>query len=482
VAEAYISRSRPTSLLLNPDDQIDVMTTRLDRILNLLATGSNASVKATAARQLGTIAAQSASKNDVDSWKEVVQLLTRVLPYIHHKQWETRIAAGKAVEAICQEAGVWSPVLQESDGELKPFLGGSQLDQFDLVTLLSSSTPTLLASSGNEYKNVTVDASLNKKQEMLSNLGLAGFGDDDFLDNELGTEMDEAKTVIKKEQMLQQPVASTSKLPPVASSPAKVESDEMEGLSARERNALKRKRKADGKGPVATKYVDLCKCQCLLTSCIRPKLENASLSTAPSSSAPEQVVVGPKQATKVDALTDRPELDLYLPEADHWPFHKLCSYLSDHLSHSAWELRHGSALALLNILKSQGIYGGKKHFLSSSANSQLHSIWTQDLSNQVLKVLCLDRFGDYVGDSVVAPVRETCSMLLAALIKLIDLEGSTKVLSVLMGMVKQEGVEKYVWQVRHAGLSGLKYLVAVREELFADEKTLRDLVEVACTG
>jgi hypothetical protein len=41
-----------------------------------------------------------------------------------------------------------------------------------------------------------------------------------------------------------------------------------------------------------------------------------------------------------------------------------------------------------------------------------HQCWLEDTSLRLLCVLALDRFGDFVSDQVVAPVRETCAQAL----------------------------------------------------------------------
>lgn len=41
-----------------------------------------------------------------------------------------------------------------------------------------------------------------------------------------------------------------------------------------------------------------------------------------------------------------------------------------------------------------------------------HQLWLEDLSLHLLCVLALDRFGDFISDQVVAPVRETCAQCL----------------------------------------------------------------------
>lgn len=40
--------------------------------------------------------------------------------------------------------------------------------------------------------------------------------------------------------------------------------------------------------------------------------------------------------------------------------------------------------------------------------------WLEDTACRLLCVLAMDRFGDFVGDAVVAPVRETAAMATAA--------------------------------------------------------------------
>jgi len=43
---------------------------------------------------------------------------------------------------------------------------------------------------------------------------------------------------------------------------------------------------------------------------------------------------------------------------------------------------------------------------------ELHQLWLEDSALRLLCVLALDRFGDFVSDEVVAPVRETCAQTL----------------------------------------------------------------------
>ena len=134
-------------------------------------------------------------------------------------------------------------------------------------------------------------------------------------------------------------------------------------------------------------------------------------------------------------------------------------------------------------------------------NASLHSRWTNHLAVKLLCIFVLDRFSDFVSDQVVAPVREAASQTLAALLlhmptssimfvhdnllQMIRQEFSTSVNGVESNSGKAKKVPVYVWQVRHAGLLGLKYEVAVRNDLIENEEgleVLRGVVDAAVLG
>lgn len=89
-----------------------------------------------------------------------------------------------------------------------------------------------------------------------------------------------------------------------------------------------------------------------------------------------------------------------------------------------------------------------------------HQIWLEDMAIRLLCVLALDRFGDFITDAVVAPVRETCAQTLCGVLKLMTPNACGKVLEVLLQLL-----DHHEWEARHGGLLGLKYLLAVREDL-----------------
>jgi TATA-binding protein-associated factor len=138
------------------------------------------------------------------------------------------------------------------------------------------------------------------------------------------------------------------------------------------------------------------------------------------------------------------------------------------LADPTWQTRHGSSLALLEVLR------------SSTVSTSVPPALLLSTARELLTLMILDRFGDFLGDTVMAPVREAAAQALGVLLKYLDLAAIKEVHGVLMEMIKQpwavrgkpedaklqrsEG-EKFRWEVRHAGLLGIKYEVAVRTDL-----------------
>lgn len=88
---------------------------------------------------------------------------------------------------------------------------------------------------------------------------------------------------------------------------------------------------------------------------------------------------------------------------------------------------------------------------------QAHQEWLEDLALRLVSVLALDRFGDFISDQVVAPVRETCSQCLGTVLSLMTDASVTSLLNILIRLLKEKS-----WEVRHGSLLALKYLFAVR--------------------
>lgn len=105
---------------------------------------------------------------------------------------------------------------------------------------------------------------------------------------------------------------------------------------------------------------------------------------------------------------------------------------------------------------------------SREKNIELHNEWLEDCAIRLLCVFALDRFADFVSDQVVCPVRETCSQTLGVVLQYMAPEAVSKVHENLLKLIDQQDPAfggRSIWEVRHAGLLGLKYAVAVRKDL-----------------
>src|ERR1700759_2862395 len=81
--------------------------TRLDRLVTLLETGHTTLIRNTAAQQLADV-----QKQHPD---ELFNLLSRVVPYLRSRSWDTRRAAAKAIGGIVENANKYDP--NEDDGD-----------------------------------------------------------------------------------------------------------------------------------------------------------------------------------------------------------------------------------------------------------------------------------------------------------------------------------------------------------------------------
>lgn len=354
----------------------------------------------------------------------------------------------------------------------------------------------LLASSGNEYAGGPSGSS--GKQELVKSLGLSvpGAGDD-----ELGLDVEEElRAGALQSNGSTNPNDSVKGKGKMESSPAppvKQEEENLSHLSARERNAIKRKRKLTSQGSISSSAPPP-KARKLESGLPSTSTSESSPSISESvkkeeidhSTAPETVIVaykGPRTGQAAIKESDD-EQGSWLPPPNEWPFKQILASLQEGLLHKEWEIRHGSALGIREILKVQGRSGGMAVDLSLQQNQALHQSWADSLAVDLLTVLALDRFGDFVGDQVVAPVRETASQTLSALVVHMSEASVLRMLELLSLMVRQDevkaelerqtvqdpdsrrGKRNYYWEVKHAGLLGMKYLVAVRRDLFDSDK------------
>ncbi|KAH6578666.1 hypothetical protein BASA61_000131 [Batrachochytrium salamandrivorans] len=445
------------------------MATRLDRLVLLLDTGSTASVRSTAAKQLGQV-----QKQHPD---DLYHLLSRILVHLRSKSWDTRVAAGEAIHAVALSVSQWDPpspppslpshsassAMEISSTTTDASVAAADLeellfgfDSFDILDVLHRGA-VLVASSGGEF-DVDLSGMDSKeriafqKKQLRERLGLATqFMDVSFVEESdlgAGAHTAASATTVDTKLPINQVVDASSKVkqdPDAAEAP-----DPYAGLSARRRNRLKRKAKLIAKsgGKDTSQIVDLS------SSSLFKKRRMGEDTPVTIKAENDTVVVEHKG---IDAAS----LGVY-SSGDEWPFEGLCEQLSLDLFSPIWEIRHGAAIGLRELLKAHGTGLGRIVGLSRAANIARHRAWTEDLAIRLLCVLALDRFADFVGDQAVLPVRETCAQTLGTLMHLSDPELSN-------GQEQQRGSasshSSEQWEVRHSALIGLKFWMAVRKDL-----------------
>ncbi|KAG8861908.1 TATA-binding protein-associated factor mot1 [Tulasnella sp. 330] len=505
-------------------------------------------------------------------WTEVLAVVRRLLPYLHSKSFDTRTAACNALSQICTLVPVWKPrsapddMATESRDSTPP-----SFPPFSIQKILQTSA-LLLASSGKEF-NKPLESSqdiASARKEAMGRLGLDFFEDNDGLVKDLekelagGDEEEEVKmselkiestdgsggapsgtpgtpaSTLVKVESLDVPPTSDVKMegsttpPPTSMSPAPGKE-----LSRREMNRLKRKRK-DGNafvGAIASSAA-AAKAAQMETAPPATKLRKTepdgpsikpnpsptpeTAQTSSASLSDEKVIVDPQKGGQVAASDKSAQVNLLQVPEGHWVWGRLVEVLEVDLVSPNWEVRHGAATALREVIKTQGSGGGMIDNKTPEENDLNHENWCNQLAAKFLLVFVLDRFSDFVSDMMVAPVRETVSQSLASLLIHMPRRSIIHVHNVLLDMIFQrqgapDGLPQiangngyghgpvngkgngkgngnggrspsmnHVWQVRHAGLLGMKYEVAVRSDLVDEEQggkeILKGVVEAALLG
>ncbi|KAJ5294705.1 hypothetical protein PENANT_c014G09234 [Penicillium antarcticum] len=485
------------------------MASRLDRLVTLLETGSTQLIRNTAAQQLADV-----QKQHPD---ELFNLLGRILPYLRSKSWDTRTAAAKAIGLIVSNADPYDPneddglqiksAAEHDDVEIKseikseeptPSNGLLKLDTLDIASVLKFGK-RLLGSAGKEYEyslaSMEPAARLqHQKKTLAARLGLKGEYDDD----ELMEDIDLAPKVVTPAPKREPEIAPISRQNSVQDPPSRRPSSPNEpaikedvGLSKRQLNQLKRKNKQNAKmGANKVRVVDLSsrrQSDIVTTPVTTPhpvKSENDSEQngeTKPDYFSLERAEDDDdsKLVTefKGPIAPERPHIQPEIVEqGGGWPLEHMCEFLTMDIFDSNWEVRHGAAMALREVIRVQGIAAGRLDGKSREENDALNRRWLDDLSCRLLCVLILDRFGDYISDNVVAPIRETVGQTLGALLSHLHPKSVRSSYRCLYRIIMQNdlGLSRPVWEVCHGGMIGLRYLVAVRKDLLVKDSSMMD--------
>ena len=451
-----------------------------------------------------------------------------MIPFLRSSRWDTRLAAAKAVGGIVDNTPQFDPNEDESDfraenGSIEnkgssPNVANPDEDQLQLATLDIKSIlrwgKQLLGSAGKEYDyalaSLDPEARLALQKKSLSaRLGLGGeYMEEDILNDKdllftphYGSfsspgmpKVDTTHGTLSRNNSIQSPMTIESPRGSVAHTPT----DEM-GLSKRQLNQLKRKNKMEARNQSKkVRVVDLAthrqgsdylptpmtaepfpiKSEFKREDSNEEKSKLFSLDRANGDDDSKVVseFKGPLIPEKPAIQTEAEE------EGREWPFERLCDVLAVDLFDPSWEIRHGAAMGLRDVIRAQGKGAGRRRGKSRATNDELNDRWLGDMACRFCCVLMLDRFGDYVSDTVVAPIRETVGQSLGALLLHLSEPSIDMIYKILYRMVLQNDLDlkKRIWEVCHGGMLGFKYLGAVRKDVLINH--LDGIVEAVMRG
>ncbi|KAH9873083.1 hypothetical protein J1614_005480 [Plenodomus biglobosus] len=519
--------------------------TRLDRLVTILETGSTALIRNTAADQLADV-----QKQHPD---ELFNLLTRVIPYLRSKSWDTRVAAAKAVGGIAANAEKFDPNAEdepedepmpdvdsdtnghvkseESNGHVKSEDSNGHVikkeengdaalplapisDRLDLATLDLPSVlrfgKTLMSIGTKEHEYALAamtptERLEHQKSTLLKRLGLDGEYIED-LSPPLETLVAQTPGPPRTPTIHRIDTnVSRSDTINTASSPLAGTPNGDQQLSKRQLNLMKRKARKNPGGANKGQGVDFSaggrkeSQPDLGETHVRP--HSVALKVEKSENGIEDDGVNDYFSLERNGADDDakmvkefkgapvPEKSEFQTEAEEsgleWPFARVCDYLAVELFDYTWEVRHGAAMGIREILRTHGAGAGRQKGKSRSENDKLNQQWLNDLACRLILVFVLDRLTDFTGDNAIVPIRETAGQALGSLLQYMTRDNVFATFLVLNRLIFQHELplvqdhKGLPWTLCQGGMIGLRYLVAVRNDLLLEDGTLMDGVLAA---
>lgn len=410
----------------------------MDRLFILLESGSSTITRRLAAKQIGEV--QRLHPH------ELHKLLDRLVVFIQSNNWDTRVAASQAVQAILENVPQWNPKVVTVKKEQDEFTTSSKKDRFSFdkfnLEIILEKGAKLMGSEGKEFDfseesdNIETCDSLIKQRAALNEK--LGFSEA----KNLGINFDEIVTL--EDMAVIRTKDSTSKHLSVQefinNQPSSSQS--FPEMSTREMNRAKRQLK---------------------------RQERTGFQASTSGHSRKNSIKDEPEKKKIKTENNRklyfsnepvPDGTGVWIDAIDWPLEAFCSKLFVDLFSPRWEIRHGSATALRELLKTHIRGGGKSIYMTLEEQVEAHNNWLEDAALRLLCVLALDRFGDFVSDQVVAPVRETCAQVIGTVLKEMPDKLVKRTVEIMQNFTRQND-----WEVRHGGILGIKYFVVVRSDL-----------------
>lgn len=408
------------------------MVSRLDRLFILLDTGSNESIRLAAAKQLGEV--QRIQPNELD------YLLSRIKDFSNKPVWDTRIAAGHAIRCVLEHVPPWphASIKHEQSQTAQNQLNFQQLiehsptaerilREFDLNEIVKL-CPSLLS---NVLPSDDLDSSSSSK--CTTGRGARGRGRKSSLT--VGGRKPNKEQLQRQRQLINKElgISMVDSLNIGINSTDIISNDDLQ---------------ADCTGDICDRMTaekDVGKVVLGFTSNY-----GKLIAVLDQMKAPDQPTPANENPCK--------DFENLSPEGT-WLLDNIAKNYERGLFSPSWEVRHGSAIALREIVKSQGRYAGRRAGLPDGINDHLNQFWLIDTALKSLCVLSLDRFGDFLFDQVVAPVRENVAQLLSCCVAFLTRNNADLIIDIILKML-----DNSCWEIRHGGVLGLKYSLNVLEK------------------
>lgn len=436
------------------------MVSRLDRLFILLDSGSNESVRLAAAKQLGEV--QRVQPDDLH------YLVQRIKEYSGKSLWETRVAAGQATRYVLEHVGPWptSKLTGYEDNEkfrtrleiaeklIEQNINCNRiLEQFDLDKIMFM-CPKLLSLDESNVDDAELVNPSTSKSSTSSNRGSRGARKDSTAFRGSRKSKNDKEQLLRQRKLINKELGLMDSLNFGVKSTDIVSNDDLktdytelkEGFSEDAKSSPKQHDVRMILQKSVSNYDNILNIlhnhDCISKHNIPLNFETPSSSTLNDSNT-EPI------STNSSGFCD----------TQNWPLANITKQYTDDLFNPSWEVRHGAAIALREIVKLQGSYAGKLSVLSETANNQLNQIWLVDMALRALCVLALDKFGDFLFDQVVAPVRENAAQLLGCCVSHMSEPNACSTIKLILRMLENSN-----WETRHGGILGLKYYLSVVDE------------------
>lgn len=467
-------------------------------LFSILETGSTRLIRDTAVNQLADWQKQHP--------EELFNLLSRVVPYLRHKDWETRTTAAKAIGKILENAEAYDPnpgedpVIPKKDESLDNGLVKKEeteltLPTDDNLTLEALDVSNIIRYGRQLLRGGTIDYSLaaldpqerliHQKKTLIGRLGL------------LGRPYEDEETPITNESAVSPGTPADAigsngfgRFDPNGAVNTPHPTTEESGMSARQLNVLKRKRKREAQKAAQSKggFGDLSLRRAGTAGSDgfadeTPMVETDSKKNGkvadyfsldrPADVEEDTKVVSEYKGPVIQEVKSELDVDV---EGSEWPYERLCDFLKVDLFDPSWEIRHGAAMGLREVTRVHGGGAGRVRRKSRGDNDERNRKWLDDLSCRLCCVLMLDRFTDYSSDTSVAPIRETVGQTLGSVLFHVPAISVHAIYRILYRMVMQEDLPlgQHVWPICHGGMVGLRYVVAVRKDLLLQDGDMID--------